>query len=61
MFHHFIIVKELETIGYRAVAFGFFEDDVQAVYTTDCCCVTAPVVEYIRAVIIAGKLLFFCT
>ena len=44
------------------MAFGFFENDVQAVYTTDCCCcVTAPVVEYIRAVIIAGKLLFFYT
>lgn len=46
---------ELEKIGYHAVAYGFFENDVQAAYTTTCtCCVTPQIVNYIHAVTIAG-------
>lgn len=48
---------ELEKIGYHAVAYGFFENDVQAAYTTTCtCCGTLPIVNYIRAVTIAGNI-----
>ena len=51
MFLFFLV----QGIGYKGIAFGFFEDNVEAVYTTDCaCCVTPRVVEYIRAVSIAG-------
>lgn len=47
---------KLEGLGYRAVAFGFFEDDVQMVHTEDCArCFTPKIVEYIRAVITSGK------
>lgn len=47
--------RELEKIGYRAVAYGFFENDVQAAYTTSCtCCVTPEIVNYIHAVTVAG-------
>ena len=38
-----------------SAAYGFFEDDVQAIYTTKCtCCVTPAVVNYIQAVTVAG-------
>jgi hypothetical protein len=38
------------------VAFGFFDNDVQAVYTCKmACCVTPKIIEYIRAVSIAGN------
>ena len=51
----FIQFTELQRIGYNAVAYGFFENDVQAAYTTSCtCCVTPTIVDYIHAVFIAG-------
>ena len=35
---------------------GFFEDDMQAVHTTDCAsCITPGVMEYIRALTVAGN------
>lgn len=52
-----ILFKKLETIGYKGLAFGYFQDDVQVVYTENCAaCVTTKVIEYIRAVIIAALL-----
>ena len=46
----------LENLGYRCFALGFFEEDVQAAFTTDCeCCVTQSTVQYIRALTIAGS------
>ena len=57
----FILLQltELGELGYRAIALGFFEDDVQAVYTPDCSsCITAKLVDYIHAVIIAGIIMF---
>ena len=51
----FFQFRDLEGLGYRAVAFAFFEDDVQVSYTKACmCCVKNNVVDYIRSVIIAG-------
>lgn len=46
-------------MGYQAVAFGFFEDDVQFVHTTGWGNVKPNFVEYVRAVMIAGKV-FAC-
>ena len=38
----------LENLGYRCFALGFFEEDVQAAFTTDCeCCVTPSTVQYV--------------
>lgn len=55
-------LKDLEGLGYRAVAFAFFEDDIHVAYTKECvCCMKNSVVDYIRSVIIAGivYLLFY--
>ena len=44
----------MELIGYWAISYGFFEDDVQTAYTTECSCAVIPsVVDYIRSVIMA--------
>ena len=51
----FLQFEELERLGYRGIALGFFEDDIQAAFTHDCaCCVTPSTVQYIRALSIAG-------
>lgn len=51
--------RELESLGYRALAFGFFEQDVQTAYTTECsCAITPSVIDYIRSVIVAGMYLY---
>ena len=34
--------RNLEQLGYRAMAFGFFEDDAQAASTSDCTMVLQP-------------------
>ena len=55
-FVSFFQFEEMESLGYRCVALGFFEEDVQAASTTDCaCCVTPATVQYIRALTIAGS------
>ena len=52
----FVSFLEMESLGYRCVALGFLEEDVQAASTTDCaCCVTPTTVQYIRALIIEGS------
>ena len=51
--------RELESLGYRALAFGFFEHNVQTVYTTECsCAITPSVIDYIRSVIVAGMYVY---
>ncbi len=48
---------DLERLGYKGVALGFFEEDVQAAFTTDCECVVNPTtVQYIRALTVVGML-----
>ena len=40
---------ELENLGYRSFALGFFEENVQAAFTTDCeCCVTPNIYDWIK-------------
>ncbi len=47
----------MEHLGYKCIALGFFEEDVQAAFTTDCeCVVNATTVQYIRALTIVGTL-----
>ena len=47
--------EDLEELGYKAAALGFFVDDVQAAYTTNCaCCITPSVVDYIHAISMEG-------
>ena len=51
----FVQFKELEKMKYRCIAFGFFEDDVQVVTTTDCSsCISPRCIEYIRAITVVG-------
>ena len=46
---------DLEVLGYKGIALGFFEDDVQVVTTADSShCVTHKVIDYIRSLIIAS-------
>ena len=50
----------MQQLGYRAVAYGFFEEDVQVAHTDECGCCAAPgVVQYniIHAVTVAGKVI----
>ena len=48
---------DLERLGYKVIALGFFEEDVQAAFTTDCECVVNPTtVQYIRALTVVGML-----
>ncbi len=50
---------DLERLGYKVIALGFFEEDVQAAFTTDCECVVNPTtVQYIRALTVVGMLEF---
>ena len=52
-----ISVRCIGESGYRCFALEFFEEYVQAAFTTDCeCCVTPSTVQYIRALTIAGSL-----
>lgn len=49
-------ITELENLGYAAFAFGYFEDDVQFTSTSTAkCCASPQIIEYLHAVIIAGK------
>ena len=51
----FLQFKELEDLGYKAISYAFFDDDIQTAYTKHCrCCLERNVIDYIRAVIIAG-------
>ena len=51
-----IIPEKLQQFGYWAVAYGFFEVDVQVAHTDDSdCCATPAVVQYIHAVTLAGN------
>ena len=48
--------RNLEQLGYRAMAFGFFEDDAQAASTSDCTTVLQPkFIEYIHSVTVVGS------
>ena len=54
-------MTKLEELGYAAFAFGFYQDDLQFVSTsnaTSCC--SPPLIEYLHAVVIAGKLGVVC-
>ena len=47
--------EKLEKLNYRCLAFGFFEDDVQVVTTSDCSsCVSARCLEYLHALTVVG-------
>ncbi len=49
-------MMKLEQLGYFGFAFGFFEDDVQFVSSSNASCCSSPaLIEYLHAVIIAGK------
>ncbi len=49
-------MQELQDLGYEAVAYGFFDDDIQVSFTKDCeCCTAHSIVKYIESVIIASK------
>ena len=49
-------MKELQGLGYQALAYGFYEDDIQVSFTKDCeSCMEHSIVEYIESVIIASK------
>ena len=55
-------VRQLQQLGYRAVAYGFFEEDVQVAHTDDCACCAAPgVFQYIHAVTVAGEAHICCS
>lgn len=48
-------MEELQSIGYKGVAYGFFDNDIQTAYTTDCvCCVEHRVADFIRSVMVVG-------
>ncbi len=48
-------MEELQEIGYKGVAYGFFDNDIQTAYTTDCvCCVEHRVADFIRSVMVVG-------
>ena len=56
-FLYLLQFDDLERLGYRCLALGFFEEDVQAASSTDCeCCLTSSTVQYMRALTIAGLL-----
>ena len=44
-----------QILQYLSIALGYFEDNIQAAYTTNCaCCITSTVVDYIWSLSIAG-------
>ena len=49
-------MQELQGLGYQALSYGFYEDDIQVSFTKDCeCCMEHSVVKYFESVIIASK------
>ena len=46
----------MESLGYRGLAVGFFEENVQVAFTSDCeRCMTGRVVEYLGGITLAGE------
>ena len=47
--------KALEVFGCKAIAVGFYDDDVCMAYTTNCTClITHSVIDYLRSIAIGG-------
>ena len=54
-----LYIKELQLLGYQALAVGHFEDDLQVAYTTDLAqLMEQAYVESIRAAMINGNFFF---
>ena len=54
-YYLYLQFKALEVFGYKAIAVGFYDDDVCMAYTTNCTClITHSVIDYLRSIAIGG-------